>query len=149
MGVTVIGEGDQFVELQDQAVRLGIAERVEFKGWIHDESVLRQEFARAIAYVSPRHVGLGALHSFAYGVPVVTMPTQGLSPEIENISDTVNGRLYQGEIADLAAILLELAESPTLSTRLGESAYQHYCENRSPATMVDGMKQAILFASGA
>jgi glycosyltransferase involved in cell wall biosynthesis len=144
VGITVVGKGIQYEELGSLAADLGIADRVSFKGWIHDDALLRKEFLRALAYVSPRHVGLGALHSFAYGVPVVTMPTEGLSPEVENIRDGVNGRLYGGSVSELAELLLAFARDPDQSWRLGRNAYKYYLEHRRPENMVAGLRDAIL-----
>ena len=51
-----------------------------------DDFVLKSHFSNAIAYVSPGHVGLGVVHAFAYGVPVITISSFKHAPEFSYCS---------------------------------------------------------------
>lgn len=120
-----------------------IEDRVRFLGEVTDDSVLKQVFHRALAYVSPGHVGLGVLHSFAYGVPVVTRREADHAPEFHNLANEKNALLYDGSISGLAAILLRLALNENLSRTLGFQGYCLYRDKRSMDIMVRGFVDAI------
>lgn len=130
--------------LQQKAANGGVADRVAFHAGTEDEDVLAKFFARAHAFVSPGHVGLGALHSFAYGVPVVTRkreyPVQGA--ESENLQAGVNSLLHDS-YAELGDALLEICNNIQLRTQLGANAYRHYSTARTLDLMIDGFRRAI------
>jgi len=69
--IHIIGEGEENEYLKDLSVKLNISNRVIFYGKITNEITLKGLFRQAYAYISPGPVGLGVLHSFAYGVPVL------------------------------------------------------------------------------
>jgi glycosyltransferase involved in cell wall biosynthesis len=145
----LVGDGDILGELQALAERRGIAQRVLFHPATTDAALLKTLFARALAYVSPDSVGLGVLHAFAYGVPVVTGNPRGSQqtgfrhgPEFGNLRDGENALLFSDH-AGLCRQLLALATQPALAARLGHAAYLHYAGQRRIEHMVDGFRRAI------
>lgn len=130
--------------LQQQAAAAGVGGRVLFHAGTENEEDLAKFFARAYAYVSPGHVGLAALHSFAYGVPVVTRrrqyPDQGA--ESENLQAGVNS-LLQASYADLGDALCAICNDTRLRACLGANAYRHYSTARTLNSMLDGFCRAI------
>ena len=140
--VEIVGEGKKSDDLQRKVCDLGLEERVTFHGSVHKPDVLAQLFARALAYVSPGHVGLGVLHSFAYGVPVVTSQVDTHAPEFYNLEHRVNGLIYK-EKSELEEALIEICNSPALSANLGHNAYRHYSRKRTLRIMLNGFKKAI------
>jgi glycosyltransferase involved in cell wall biosynthesis len=74
----------------------GNFQNIIFREGIYDEDVLKSIFSNAMAYVSPDHVGLGVVHSFAYGVPVITNKTKEHAPEFEYCNDQ-NSYLYDND----------------------------------------------------
>lgn len=130
--------------LRQQAEAAGVGERVVFHAGTQNEEDLANFFKRAHAYVSPGHVGLGALHSFAYGVPVVTRKKQYPShgAEIENLKDGHNS-LLQDSYRELGVALRAICNNPCSRRRLGTNAYRHYSTARTLDSMLDGFRQAI------
>lgn len=143
--VRIVGDGVDKSRLMEKARSLGIAERVCFMGQVTDPVQLRDIFSRAIAYVSPGPVGLGVLHSFAYGVPVVTQSGIRHGPEVANVREGENGMFYQGGPSELAKIMRSLVQQHLLAKQMGESAYEWYSRHRRIDHMVDGFLKAIEF----
>jgi glycosyltransferase involved in cell wall biosynthesis len=143
ISVEIVGDGDIEAELKELALTLGISDRTIFWGRILDDTKLKQIFRRSLAYVSPGHVGLGTLHSFAYGVPVVTqLPLSRHSPEVYNINDGQTGILYHPKNTSLASILVRFSTSD-VSSQYGRAAYEYYSTQRRLEQMVSGFLDAL------
>jgi glycosyltransferase involved in cell wall biosynthesis len=141
--VEIVGDGPQRAMLQQLCHDLGIIERVTFHGALFDDEELKPIFQRSFAYVSPGHVGLGVLHSFAYGTPVVTRRSHAHAPEYHNIEDGRTGFLYDGSVDSLANVLQTLVEQPDLSEEAGRRGFEHYRDNRQVGDMIEGFTSAI------
>ena len=102
VNVLLVGDGPERARLQDAAKDLGW--RVRFYGECYDEPLLARLIMAADATVSPGKVGLTAIHSMAYGRPVIThqnFDRQG--PEVEAIVPGRTGDLFcEGDVWDLA-----------------------------------------------
>jgi glycosyltransferase involved in cell wall biosynthesis len=138
----IVGAGEPEAALKAQAIALGIADRVHFHGAITDDERLAQLFAAAFAYVSPGPVGLSVLHSFAYGVPVLTLRDGYHGPEFHNLISGENGLIVDTDEV-FAPALLRLITEPGLATRLGAAAFQRYAGERTIGHMIAGFKMAI------
>jgi len=151
IGLTIVGdanvdiEGDMAAELKQYAIELGISDSVLFTGAIHDESKLKAIFTTALAYVSPGHVGLGVLHSFASGVPVITSIHDGHAPEVVNVIHDKTGLFYSGGVDELTQLLINMSSDDLLATRLRENAYNHYINNCTLDHMVGGFLSVIKY----
>lgn len=146
VGITVVGSGAYEKYLRQIARQQGIISRVRFCGRVVDAKQLKPIFQKSLAYVSPGAVGLGVLHSFAYGVPVITQHGAMHGPEVENMEDNHNSCFYDGTIEALAEKLRLLVENQEESRRLGRNAYRHYVQKRTPENMVRGFEAAIACA---
>lgn len=127
--------------LRQKVQALGLTERVIWHGdiWANQGPF----FARAYAYVSLGHVGLSALHSMAYGVPVITHGRESEHPvEFENLQHGVNALLYNTD-AELEEAMLSICNTPGLRQELGANAYRHYATERPLELMLHGFRQAI------
>jgi glycosyltransferase involved in cell wall biosynthesis len=141
----IIGEGPERSSLEALATELGIAEKVVFHGAVYDSGQLKQIFQRSLAYVSPGHVGLGVLHSFAYGVPPLTRRFASHAPEFNHIKDGENGLLFDGTVQDLAAVMQQLTIEEK-SYSLGRQGYRHYIENCTLDIAINGFESAVNYA---
>jgi glycosyltransferase involved in cell wall biosynthesis len=137
----IIGTGPAYKDLEELAATLHIP--TTFHGEITDEVELRRLFHTCRAYVSPGAVGLGVLHSFAFGVPVITARHEPHGPEIRNIIDEQTGLFYDGSLSGLAATINRCIQNPELCRRLGKNAYDHYCNHRRMEQMVDGFSSCL------
>lgn len=73
----VIGQGAMLAQLQAQAAVLGVAERIEFTGYLSEEEVRRRLFAADLFMLPTRDLegfGLVTLEANACGLPVVATP---------------------------------------------------------------------------
>lgn len=122
--LTVAGKGPYEGELRRIAKRVGVAEYVEFVGFVDD--VLRNRLlAEASVAVFPsiyEPFGIVALEAMASGTPVVVSQTGGLA---EIISHGLDGIKVPPDRPDLLAqYVIELLSHPGLAEKLGEKAYQ-------------------------
>ncbi len=140
--INIVGEGKENELLAYTAQKTGVSERVVFHGSIIDDDKLKVLFDRAIAYVSPGPVGLGVLHSLAYGVPVVTNKEERHGPEFDNLADNENALFYSTN-DEFKEILVKLCNNPTMTARLGKNAYELYKRERTIDVMVNGFRHAI------
>jgi glycosyltransferase involved in cell wall biosynthesis len=98
----IVGGGDQFKNLQVMAETLGIADRVNFLGYVTDEE-LRQAYTRATVFAMPSIAELqsiATMEAMASALPVVAADAMAL-PHL--VHDGENGHLFRpGDAQDLA-----------------------------------------------
>ena len=139
----IVGDGEIRNFLHEKVRELNLKEKVVFHGRVDQHDLLMEFFSRAYAYVSPGYVGLGVLHSFAYGVPVLTHDKSEIhAPEFENLKHRHNAIIY-GSDKELEDAMIEICNSPSLTTTFGRNAYNLYSKERTLETMLDGFKKAI------
>ena len=138
----IVGTGPELARIKAAAEQCGVTERVIFHGEIVDHEKLKPLFHRAYAYFSPGPVGLSVLHSFAYGVPIVTAGDEYHGPEFDNVSDRHNAMLY-GSYDELREIIIKLCNDNKFAAKLGRNAYKLYASGRTIDTMVKGFRAAI------
>ena len=136
--LNIVGSGEEEDWLKALAKQEGIHESVKFWGTITDHITLEKLYSRAYAYVSPGAVGLGVLHSFAYGVPVVTNSEAYHGPEYENLVHYENALIYSDE-AGLYPLMLKLVEDKEFAASLGTNAFRHYADGRLMEHMCERM----------
>ncbi len=116
----VCGDGRQLPAMRTLARRLGVAERVNFRGWLSAEE-LALELAEAsivtMPSLWPEPAGLVGLEAHAAGRPVVASATGGVG---DWLADGVNGLYVEpGDPADLARALNELLADPVRQQQMG------------------------------
>ena len=112
-----------------------------FHGDVRDDEALAALFAKAYACAVPGYVGLIVLHSFAYGVPVVTPRTEPHRPEFQNLEDGRNGLICGRH--DFAEALVQACTQPERTAALGRNAYAFYSNKRTLDMMLYGFRKAI------
>lgn len=140
--IGIVGEGEENLILKNLALEIDISDRVIFYGKITDEEHLKDIYSKAYAYVSPDAIGLGAQHSFAYGVPVITRSNGYKGAEFDKLENNINSRLFQSN-NELESILLQFISEPSLIQNLGTNAFELYSKKLSMKNMVEGFKKAI------
>jgi exopolysaccharide biosynthesis WecB/TagA/CpsF family protein len=124
---TLAGGGsiDEYRRLADT---LGIADRVDFPGWV-DESQVRSLCADADALVLPSHaegLAMAVLEGLSHGLVVVTTPV-GAHPEV--IEPEVSGLLVPpGDVEALADALVRVIDDEHLRRLLGAQARRCFLE---------------------
>ena len=111
----LIGDGRARSSLEEQAESLGI--RLHCTGAIYEEARIAPLLSCAAVTVAPGKVGLTAMHSLAYGVPVVSSGNPATQmPEYEAIVPGLTGELYQlSDSADLRAVIRRWTMHPVVS----------------------------------
>ncbi len=103
--VVLVGDGPQRKSLEMNSQDLG--SHVRFYGECYDEETLGKLIMAADVAVSPGKVGLTAMHSLAFGTPVITHDNpEHQRPEVEAIVPGMTGDLFrEGDAASLAAVI--------------------------------------------
>lgn len=129
-------------ELRELVTALDITPKIVFHGRVDDPEILAEIFSCAYAYVSPGFVGLGVLHSFAYGVPVITIRDVRHSPEFHNLKQGENAIICE-DMSEIERAMVALCSNRTYAALLGQNAYEHYARARTLPRMIEGFRKAI------
>lgn len=125
--VIVGNDGDYGEKFKVLINKMGLQNQVIFKGAIYDEEMLKKIFSKSVAYISPYHVGLGVVHAFAYGVPVITCKKNNYSPEFSYCSKK-NSYLYKDD-SELPKKIEEAFNDKERNFQKRIKAYEFYQSN--------------------
>jgi glycosyltransferase involved in cell wall biosynthesis len=124
----VLAGGGPIDEYRGVATELGIAERVEFPGWL-DQGGVRAVCEAADVLVLPSHaegLAMSVLEGLSYGLPVITTPvgahTEVIEPEVSGLF------VPAGDVEALTAALVRVNDDPALRARLGVAARRRFLE---------------------
>jgi glycosyltransferase involved in cell wall biosynthesis len=145
VGGALFGEDDYAASLLVLAAELGIADQVDFVGFVPDVAA---EFARLDVLVAPSLVpegfGLTVVEGMAAGLPVVASAAGG---PVEILTDGVDGVLVPpADVAALAHALRRLAEDAPARGRLGAAARRRatqFTPERSAALLANALRTAV------
>jgi glycosyltransferase involved in cell wall biosynthesis len=116
----ICGDGFGYDAMRKLARRLGVQDRVDFKGWLPAEQLateLAQASIVAMPSVWPEPFGLVGIEAFAAGRPVVASATGGIGDWLQ---DGVNGlSVKPGDPRELAGALEELLADPARQQAMG------------------------------
>jgi len=147
LNLDIVGDGDIKEELENLAKTLNIDHHTQFYGAVSDNDVLRPIFHRAIAYVSPGHLGLGLNHALAFGVPIISSSSVTHAPEVavlnEGNSMMITATKDRDCIEQLAQKMTTLATDESLAVKMSQQSYADYVNFCSMDRMVDGFVAAI------
>ena len=127
---------------------MDITDHVDFLGAINDAERLKAEYDRSLAYVSTGALGLGIVHSFSYGVPVIAFPDIQNGPEFENLVHNENGILcdINDDENSLNLALQEIAKPQTFQ-KLSSGSFNRFKFHCNSECMVKGILNAIQFTN--
>jgi glycosyltransferase involved in cell wall biosynthesis len=145
----IVGGAGAIERARVEARRLGVADSVEFLGWVGPQE-REALFRRADIFALPsRNEGLpmSVLEAMARGLPVIATPVGGV-PEL--IDDGVNGILVPpGDAQALARAIARLASDPAARAALGAAARQTILARHSAAVVLPGVEAAYAQAKRA
>ena len=124
--LVIVGEGEHLKILNELIELNGLTSQVTVFTSIYEEERLKDIFSNAVAYISPDHVGLGVVHSFAYGVPVITCKNRKHAPEFEYCNDS-NSFLYEND-SELKSIITNVFRDTEARNKKSRCAYDYYKE---------------------
>jgi phosphatidylinositol alpha 1,6-mannosyltransferase len=131
----LIGDGPERGAWTALAARLGIADRVRFRGFLSEEALL-EAYARAAVFCMPGTAelqSLATLEAMASGTPVVAADAMAL-PHL--VRPGRNGWLYTpGDVAGLATRLSALLSDDVVRARMGRASRGIAAEHAIDATL--------------
>jgi glycosyltransferase involved in cell wall biosynthesis len=140
--VVIVGTGDDRPRLEVMTAKLGLADRVEFTGFVTEEEKLRWYQQAAVLTENSVKEGWGliVLEANACGTPVVVARSPGL---VDSSRDGVNGLMYDyGDVPALAEKLERLLTDEALRSRLGQQAIE-WAKQWTWDGAADAMERAI------
>ena len=114
----IAGSGDDEPRLRKHAKILGLADAVEFKGYITEAEKI-DLYRRAVLFVNPSHKegwGITCIESSACGTPIVANNVPGLRDSVKN---GITGLLFEENNTESCAAAIEkLLDNTTMYTAM-------------------------------
>jgi len=121
----IIGDGPERGPLAEQTKRLGLTDRVIFRGWLSPDNVatrMRDAAILAVPSLWDEQLGRIGPEAMRQGRPVVAYDVGGISDWLQ---DNVNGRLIPvGDIDALASALDDIAADGSTARQMGEAGLE-------------------------
>ncbi len=142
--LVVVGDGTRLGECRALADRLGIADKIEFTGWLSRPELGKlYGRARLLAFPSiwPEPFGLTGPEAMACGTPVVAFAVGGVTDWLE---DGKNGFLVRPQnVEQLAHRIDILLRDPELACKMGEYGRQRVLEKYSVDRHLEGLVEIL------
>ncbi len=114
--LVIVGDGPRREYLENIALRLNIAQSVDFMGFCTDIPVVLSKFAVYVHSAHTEGFGIAILEAMAAGIPVVASNVGGI-PEV--VEDNVSGLLFErGDSEALRTAILKLLKDNKLKNNL-------------------------------
>jgi len=142
--LNIIGGGDEFETVETWINVNKIQKNIILHGPIFDVAQKAAFFRKAYACISPNQAGLSVLESMGYGVPFITCKDAITGGERLNITDGLNGVLFEN-VNQLHEIILDISKFPQKYIAMGQNAQEYYWNCRKPEDMANGLVDAIQY----
>jgi len=146
----IVGSGNDRERLESSlATRANAANRVLFLGHVQNHEILRSLYATAFCAVSPGYVGLGAIQTFSFGVPLILADKEPHAPEVEACHEGENTVYFEANNVISLTTALERMwrdRAKWLAQRSQLAAWT--AANYSVEAMVEGFIEAIDAVTG-
>jgi glycosyltransferase involved in cell wall biosynthesis len=141
---TIVGTGNHLDSCRRLAEKLGIAEHVDFTGWVAHQD-LEHYYANASFTVVPSRwpepFGMVGIEAMARGRAVVGFSAGGIPDWLHN---GVNGLLATaGDIDALGKAISGLLADPAYTRRLGNNAAEHAAQQFTHAGYLEAMENLL------
>ena len=139
--LTLVGEGNRLQEYKTRVIDLGLADRVEFTGWLNNREI-QTLAAKSNIGIFPSRIesfGLSVVEAMATGLPVI-VARGGAVPE--NIDDGVTGTLVPVNDSDALAEAINKAleksqSSETMAKAAKTAVQQKFSWDRAADSMIE------------
>jgi len=147
--VLFVGDGSERRSLEDSVRQHGLEDFVYFYGACHNEEALAPLIAMSDLCISPGEVGLTAIHSLAYGTPVITHDSYiHQMPEYEAITPGVNGAYYKyGDLDSLFEVTKSWLQSRTNRDAIRKNCFDIIDTKYNPYNQVLILREELRNAS--
>ena len=127
--------------LRERARTAGVADRIEFRGFVPDAARRLAEFDAAILASDSEPFGLAILEGMRAGVPVIASSAGGA---LEIVEHDVSGLLFEpGDAPALAACWQRLSADAELRDAIVRGAFATLANRFSPEAQIEGVRDAI------
>ena len=127
--LTIIGDGPENIRLKKLANHLNLNKHMDFCGELYNHIQLSHYFNHAWLSVSPGSMGLSAIHSLAYGVPVLLAENELHGPEVEILHNGDNCKWFNSNDAHALAEQLIIMDKDRndcmMRGRIGSEVIKH------------------------
>lgn len=138
-GLIVMGKGRQEGKLKAIAEKMGIQQRVIFKGFMDNPYPLVSTADLFVSASDNEGISNSLLEAMYMGIPVVTTPAGG-SQEV--VKDRENGFLIRyGDQKQLSALMFEIYKNSNLSDRIGVRGKKTVASNFSLPEMTSSLEK--------
>jgi glycosyltransferase involved in cell wall biosynthesis len=147
----VIGSGPEQAELESMVNTAGLAKHVRFVGELYKEAELAPWFLSSEIFVQPAAVGIGIMHAFGYGLPVVTHGNpERHGPEYAAFERELTGRnFHEGDIQHLSETVIKLLHDSDARSSMKSYVHKVAREKYNVDVMVERFVQIAKRASNA
>lgn len=118
--------------------------RIILKGKITNSDLLNKHFSRSLISISINQAGLSVLHSFANGVPFLTLENSISGGEKWNIKNDVTGYLCKNK-EEFKDKLIFYVNNPEICLKMGKEAYKYYDTYATPELMVSNFLKSYQY----
>ena len=140
----VLGDGNHRPFCEQISRKLGLAGRVQFKGYVRSEELkdyYRECSVVVMSSVWPEPFGMAGPEAMRFGLPVVGFDSGGVR---EWLIDGENGFLVQwGNTTAFASRLEQLLQNKSLARRLGLNGRRRVNREYNAASQIDGLEQLL------
>lgn len=145
----LIGDGSEKETLKKLAVEYNLEEHIWFYGECYDKTQLKTLIFNCDLCVSPGNVGLTALHTMQYGVPVITHDDFELQmPEYETIVPNKTGLLFKRDslldMAEAVRAWLTTNSSPSKREKIRRNCYDVIDSHFNSTYQINLLKKILL-----
>ena len=115
----IVGRGEQWQALEDQAEVLGISQHVHFLGYRADAAELYRSCDLFVFLSHREGLSLAMMEAMSSGMPILCSKIRG---NTDLIDDNVSGVFAESDPVTVAEDILNLMRSPETRQRLGQAA---------------------------
>lgn len=145
--LVIVGEGQEEQALKQQAKKLGIAERIEFKGFVEGEA-LRELYCASDAFILPTRedcFGLVILEAMCASLPVISSKYADGAKDL--LADGENGYIVDPEDTEAFAETIDRMFAEGRLAQMGACSYER-AQEFSFAHVAEGCIGALRYVLG-
>lgn len=144
--LVIIGEGEERTSLETLVASRNLQHVVQFKGAIYDDKEISKWFTIASVYLMPGALGLGLIHAFCFGLPVLAESGAGHGPELQYLRTDYNGYLVtRGGTQELADKIVLLHNDTALLAKLSMNCLRTVDTEANSRVMISQLMKALTF----
>jgi glycosyltransferase involved in cell wall biosynthesis len=139
----IIGSGSEENRLRKIASELKIEKHVSFIGALYEEEKLAPYFLSSKLFVHPAAIGLGMMHAFGYGLPVIVNGSSHLhGPEYAAFTNELTGlNFIENDPSSLSTAIMQILNSPVIQSRMSLNVQKIAREQFNVDVMVERFVQ--------